>query len=166
MSSVATATSGKTPHVLLALLALAVFVGDQVTKGLVERHIPERSVVQVVPGLFNLINSKNSGAAFGLFSDSPAPWKTPLLVGVSAALLIGLVGMVWKARRLGWLASAGFALIFGGALSNLYDRVRMGRVVDFIDVYYRSYHWATFNVADSAIVIGAGFLIFQVIFSD
>ncbi len=166
MASGPTVTPGRSPRLILALLAIAVFVGDQVTKGLVDRHISERSVISVIPGFLNLINSKNSGAAFGLFSESSAPWKTPLLVGVSAILLITLVGMVWKARRLGWLTSVGFALILGGALSNLCDRVRMGRVVDFIDVYYRAYHWATFNLADSAIVVGASFLIFQVLFSD
>ena len=60
----------------------------------------------------------------------------------------------------------GLALILGGALSNLFDRIRLGRVVDFLDVYYRSYHWPTFNLADSAIVVGAGFLVFQLLFVE
>jgi len=166
MSSIASATSRKTPRILLALLAVAVFAGDQVTKMAVERHISEHTVVTVIPGFFNLIKSANTGAAFGLFDQFSASWKVPVLVGVSSVLLITLVGMIWRARRLGWLSSLGFALILGGALSNLFDRVRVGRVVDFLDVYYRSYHWATFNLADSAIVVGAGFLIFQIIFSD
>jgi signal peptidase II len=74
--------------------------------------------------------------------------------------------MLWRARSVRWLTSVGLALILGGALSNLFDRIRFGQVVDFLDFYYRSYHWAAFNVADSAIVIGAGFLIVQVIFCD
>ena len=143
---------------------MAVFVVDQVTKSLVESHISEHAVVPVIPGFFNLINSKNPGAVFGMFAESASPWRTPLLIGVSAVLLVVLVGMVWKARRLAWISSVGFALIFGGALSNLYDRVRVGRVVDFLDVYYRSYHWPTFNLADSAIVVGAGFLALQLLF--
>ena len=143
-----------------------VFVGDQTTKALVEHYIPEYAVIPVVPGFFNLTHTKNAGAVFGLFSESPATWKTVLLIVVSTALLITVVGIVWRTRRLGWETSLGLALILGGALSNLLDRIRMGRVVDFLDFYVRSYHWASFNVADSAIVVGAGFLILQVLFSD
>jgi signal peptidase II len=71
-----------------------------------------------------------------------------------------------KWRHLRWEAGVGLAMILGGALSNLVDRIRMGRVVDFVDVYFRSYHWPTFNLADSAIVVGAAFLVLQLIFSE
>ena len=74
--------------------------------------------------------------------------------------------MVWKTRRLHWEAGVGLALILGGAVSNLLDRIRLGRVVDFLDVYFRGYHWPAFNVADSAIVVGAAFLIVQVLVAD
>jgi signal peptidase II len=153
-------------RILWGAIAAMVFVGDQVTKALVARHIPEYSVIPVVPGFFNLTHTENAGAVFGLFSDSPATWKTLLLIVASAALLIIVAGIVWRTRHLGWEASLGLALILGGALSNLWDRIRVGRVVDFLDFYIRSYHWASFNLADSAIVVGAGFLILQVIFSD
>ena len=76
------------------------------------------------------------------------------------------MGVVWKTRRLQWEAGVGLSLILGGALSNLVDRIRMGRVVDFLDFYIRSFHWYTFNLADSAIVAGAGFLILQVLFVE
>jgi len=153
-------------RVIYAAIALLVFVGDQSTKAIVESSIPERQVIPVIPGLFNITHVKNEGAAFGLFADSPAPWKTVLLIVISAALLATVVGVVWKTRRLHWEAGVGLSLILGGALSNLVDRIRMGRVVDFLDFYIRSYHWYTFNLADSAIVVGAGFLILQVLFVE
>jgi len=153
-------------RVIYAAIALLVFVGDQATKAIVESSIPERQVVPVIPGFFNLTHVKNEGAAFGLFADSPAPWKTVLLIVISAALLATVVGVVWRTRRLHWEAGVGLSLILGGALSNLVDRIRMGRVVDFLDFYIRSYHWYTFNLADSAIVAGAGFLILQVLFVE
>jgi len=166
MSSVVRARPQKLSWILSALIVGGVAGGDQATKALVERRIPEHAVIPVVPGFFNLIHTTNVGAAFGIFSESPAPWKTMLLIVVSAGLLVAVVAMLWRARSVRWLTSVGLALILGGALSNLFDRIRFGQVVDFLDFYYRSYHWAAFNVADSAIVIGAGFLIVQVIFCD
>ena len=153
-------------RLLAAIIAIVVFISDQMTKAAVESSIPEHSVIPILPGFFSLIHAKNPGAAFGLFSDSPAPWKTAVLIVISGLLLLTVAGIVWRSRRLDWRASVGMALILGGALSNLVDRIRLGRVVDFLDVYYRSYHWPTFNLADSAIVVGAGFLILQVIISS
>ncbi len=144
-------------------IAVIVFVGDQATKTMVERSIPLHAVVPVLPRFFNLTHTENSGAAFGLFSESPSPWKTALLVAVSAALLVAVASIVWRSRRIQWETGVGLSLILGGAFSNLIDRVREGRVVDFIDLYFKSYHWFTFNLADSAIVVGAGFLILQVL---
>lgn len=148
------------------VVAGLVFVGDQLSKSVVERSIPEYTVIPVIPHFFNLTHSKNPGAAFGLFADSPAAWKTALLVVISALLIATVVGVVWKSRRLQWEAGVGLALILGGAISNLIDRIRFGRVVDFLDFYFRSYHWFTFNLADSAIVVGAFFLILQVIIGE
>ena len=153
-------------RILMAVITVAVFVADQKTKALVESRIPDRAVVPVVPGFFNLINTKNSGAVFGLFSDSPVWWKTPLLIVISAALLIAVVILVLRTQNLRWEMSIGLSLILGGALSNLYDRMRAGMVEDFLDFYFRSYHWATFNLADSAIVVGTGFIVVQVLFAD
>ena len=166
MSSTVAAHVKSLSRILSGLIAVVVFVSDQATKAMVESSIPEHSVVPIFPGLFNLTHTRNAGAAFGLFSDSPAPWKTALLVAVSGALLLAVLGIVWRSRHLQWETSVGLALISGGALSNLFDRIRFGRVVDFLDVYFRTYHWWTFNLADSAIVVGAGFLVFQVIFSE
>jgi signal peptidase II len=151
-------------HVLLVVIAALVFVGDRVSKAVVEARIPEQATIPVVPHFFNLIHTRNAGAAFGLFADSPAPWRTFLLIGVSSLLLLMVLVMMWRSRQFRWGTGVALALIMGGALSNLFDRIRQGRVLDFLDVYWRDYHWPTFNLADSAIVVGAGWLVLQVLF--
>ncbi len=151
---------------IITAISVVVFFGDQATKSMVEHSIPEHAVIPILPSCFNLTHIKNAGAAFGLFSDSSSPWKTAILILVSATLLATVITIIWKNRQLEWEAGVGLALVSGGALSNLVDRIRAGRVVDFLDVYFRSYHWPAFNLADSAIVVGAGFLILQVVFSE
>jgi signal peptidase II len=153
-------------RILLCAIAVVVFAADQLSKHLVESRIPERVTVPVVKGFFNLVNTKNTGAVFGMFSESAVWWKTPLLIGISVALLITVVMLVSKTRNLHWSMSVGMALILGGALSNLFDRVRSGQVEDFLDFYFRSYHWYTFNVADSAIVVGTGLIVLQVLLGE
>jgi signal peptidase II len=148
------------------VIAVGVFVGDQVTKALVEASIPEHSTVPIIPHFLNLVHTNNAGAAFGLFSESPSAWKTVLLIVVSSLLLAMVIGIMWRHQQLRWQAGVGLALILGGALSNLFDRIRFGRVVDFVDVYFRAYHWYTFNLADASIVVGAGFLVFQLLFLE
>jgi len=150
----------------MAVIAVAVFGADQATKYLVESRIPEHAVVPVVRGFFNLVNTKNSGAVFGMFSDSAVWWKTPLLIAVSVVLLIAVVTLVTRTPNLRWPTSIGMALILGGALSNLFDRMRWGQVEDFLDFYFHSYHWYTFNLADSAIVVGTGLIVLQVLFGE
>ena len=166
MVPAAATRTGTRARVLYAALALVVIVADQVTKALVARVIPEHGVIPVIPGFLNLTHTKNPGVAFGLFSGSPAPWKTALLVIISAALLAMVIYLVWQSRELHWASGLGLALILGGALSNLADRIRVARVIDFIDAYFRSFHWYTFNLADSAIVVGAVFLVFHQLISD
>ena len=148
----------------MAVITVAVFAADRVTKALVESHVSEGAVVRVIPGFFNIINTKNSGAVFGLFADSPVWWKTPLLIVISIALLAAVVILIVRSQNLHWGTTTGLSLILGGALSNLYDRIRYSMVEDFLDFYLRSYHWATFNLADSAIVVGTGLIVVQVLF--
>ena len=151
---------------LYAALALVVIVADQATKAMVARLIPEHAVIPVIPGFLNLTHTKNPGVAFGLFSGSPSAWKTAVLVMISAALLVIVVHMMRQSRDLHWESGVGLALILGGALSNLADRIRAGRVVDFVDAYFRTFHWWSFNLADGAIVVGAFFLIIHLFMSD
>ncbi len=166
MSEPLTVQARKLSRIISVAIALVVFLGDQVSKSMVESSIPERAVVPIIPHFFNLTHVKNAGAAFGIFSDTPSPLKTAVLIVVSAGLLVAVITFVWRSRHLHWEAGVGLALILGGALSNLVDRIRMARVVDFLDFYFRTYHWYTFNLADSAIVVGAAFLILQVVFLD
>jgi signal peptidase II len=153
------------PRLAYILVAAGAFVADQVTKNMVERRIPPFEVIPVIPHFFNLTLTRNPGAAFGLFADSPAAWKTAFLLLVSALLIAAVAGVVWRSQKLDWQAGVGLSLVLGGAISNLLDRIRFGRVVDFIDLYVRGYHWYTFNLADSAIVLGASFLIYRVLFA-
>lgn len=153
-------------RLIFAAIAVLVFAGDQLTKSLVNQDIPLHSVVPVVPHFFNLVNTRNPGAAFGLFSNSASPWTSVVLIAVSVGLLIVVIGVIWNSRRLQWGAGAGLALIIGGAASNLADRIRYGRVTDFLDFHFRSYHWFTFNLADSAIVAGAFLLVIHLIANE
>jgi signal peptidase II len=148
------------------VIAAGILAGDQITKAVVTHFITARTVISVIPHFFNLIYAENAGAAFSLFSASPAPWKTALLIAVRSVLLAVMIVLIWRSRRMRWAMGIGFSLIMGGALSNLIDCVRHGRVIDFLDVYYRSYHWPTFNLADSAIVVGAGLVVVQMLMSE
>jgi len=150
---------------IYALIVVTIFLGDQATKVLVTKSIPDHAVIPVIPGFFNLLRTENSGIAFSLFSGSSSSWKMFLLIGVSVALLVTVVIVIWRSREINWQSGMGLALILGGAFSNLADRIRYGQVVDFLDFYYRGYHWPTFNLADSAIVVGAGFLLLEFLFS-
>ena len=150
-------------HVGYLLIAVLILAGDQITKSIVQRTIPHDRVIPVIPGFFNLIHAENSGIAFSLFAGASSSWKMVLMIGVSVALLITVVVVAVKSREMNWVTGVGLALVLGGASSNLLDRIRFGQVVDFLDFYYRSYHWATFNVADSAIVAGAGLLLLEIL---
>lgn len=154
-----------THRIIYALIVALVFAGDQISKRIVQSSIAHGAVITVIPGFFNLIHTENSGIAFSLFAGSSSWWKLVLLIAVSLALLVTVVVVVMKSRQMNWQTGAGLALIVGGASSNLLDRIRFGEVVDFLDVYYRSYHWPTFNVADSAIVVGAGLLLLEILIS-
>lgn len=152
---------GRVTQFLYWALAAVVFASDQITKRWVEEAFPLHTMHPVVRGLFNLTHVRNTGSAFSLFSDASGPWKTFLLIGVSSLLLIGVIWWLWMSRTQPhrWGLGLGLSLLLGGAAGNLVDRIRFGYVVDFLDVHIRHYHWPTFNVADSAITVGAVFLI-------
>lgn len=137
----------------LWISALVIFA-DQVTKQLVIKHLAWFEVQPLLPHL-NLVHMRNTGAAFSMLSSLP-PWVFALIgVAVSSAIVI------WLRRnpRGQSILAAALALVLGGALGNVIDRVRLGYVTDFIDFYWGTWHFAAFNVADAAISIGAGLLI-------
>lgn len=147
------------------LIALVVVAGDQITKHIVSASVPRGTIIPVISGFFNIIHTQNSGIAFSLFAGASSSWKMALVITISVALLVTVVIVALKSREMRWETGVALALIVGGASSNLLDRIRFGHVVDFLDFYYRSYHWPTFNVADSAIVVGSGLLILEILLS-
>jgi signal peptidase II len=154
-------TSARTIHFLIALL---VVVLDRWTKRLVAARIPMYSHIQIIPRIFRLTHTENTGAAFSLFADSPSHWKTAMLIGFSVVAMLVVSVLLWRQAHALTLTGLALALILGGAMGNLWDRVVRGRVVDFLLVYYKQYQWPVFNLADSAIVVGACLLVIEILF--
>jgi len=145
------------------LIAVGVLALDRFTKRLVAKDIPLHDSIPVIKHVFYITHVENRGAAFGLFNDSPAPWKIALLVAFSIVALVIVSALLWRSQAM-TATAVGLSLILGGAVGNLWDRVLNGRVVDFLLVYIGSYQWPAFNVADSAIVVGAGLLVYEILF--
>ncbi|MGH9505739.1 MAG: signal peptidase II [Terriglobales bacterium] len=146
------------------VIALVVFCLDQITKGIIQR-MPERVSITVIPHFFYLVHVENAGAAFGLFQASPSPFKSVFLIGFSVLALVVVFILLWRhsqTARTGWA----LALIFGGACGNLFDRVLRGSVVDFLLFNLGRYEWPAFNIADSAICIGAALLVWEILRSQ
>lgn len=143
------------------LIALAVLILDRFTKFLVVRYIALEDTISIIPGLFRLTHLENTGAAFSLFAESSSPFRTTLLVTVSVAALIIVAFLLWMRRRTFNSTTLALSLIMGGALGNLWDRLTEGKVTDFLDFYIGTHHWPPFNVADSAIVVGALLLLWR-----
>ncbi|HYL96342.1 MAG TPA: signal peptidase II [Terriglobales bacterium] len=147
------------------LIAALVVVFDRLAKWIVDKNIALHESVAVVPGFFHLTHVENRGAAFGLFAESPSEWKIAVLVLFSLVALVVVSALLWKNSHAMTTTGVGLALILGGALGNLWDRLVSGQVVDFLDFYVRNYHWPAFNLADSAIVVGALLLVSEILFS-
>lgn len=132
---------------------------DRITKIVVERDLALYETHTVIPGFFNLVHTRNQGAAFGLFAESPSAWRTALLVVVTGAVLGAvavLLARIVAGKTSGGAASRwGLSLVLGGALGNFYDRLTQGMVTDFLEFYAGSFVWPAFNVADAAITVGA-----------
>lgn len=150
-------------RLLILPLAGAITIADQVTKLAVDRFVPAHATIPVVSGLLNLTHVRNTGAAFGLLNAAEFPFKPVVMVVVAALALGAITFYALSTPARSPAAYTGFALILGGACGNLIDRVRAGYVIDFIDVYWREYHFWAFNVADAAITVGAALLIFDML---
>jgi signal peptidase II len=135
-------------------LAGAIVVLDQLTKMLVRLYVPLHSSRTIVPGLLDLTHVQNSGAAFGILNAADFPYKAAVIALIATAALVSIAIFAAGLSPHQRLARFGLALILGGAAGNLVDRVTAGYVVDFVDVYWRQYHFWAFNVADSAITVG------------
>ena len=145
----------------LALSGLVV-AADRASKLWIESNVDGWRVIHVIPGLFQIVHTRNTGIAFGMFQGAEGE-SSPLLVGFSL-LVMGFIGYIlWGAIKPGstehWTSRFGLGLVMGGAAGNMHDRLRWGSVTDFLDFYLGSSHFPVFNVADSAITVGAGLLI-------
>ena len=144
-------------------IAAAIVALDQATKALVRSRFELHETVEIIPGLFNLTRVHNYGAAFGLMNAADFPFKTVILSIVAAVALLALTVYASTLPAEQFMARVGLALIAGGAAGNLIDRLSAGFVVDFVDVYWRDWHFWAFNVADAAITVGVAFMILDLL---
>ena len=144
-------------------LSAVVVILDLISKWLITSRLALHQSVEVIPDFFNIIHIRNTGAAFGILSNTALPYRTFffVIITVIAMALILLFLRNLKSEQTGWVV--GLGLVFGGAWGNLIDRIRLGAVIDFIDIYVNRFHWPAFNVADSAVSIGALYLLLQII---
>jgi signal peptidase II len=147
------------------LIAVFVVLLDRMTKLAVARNISLHDNIQIIPDFFRITHVENRGAAFGLFADSPSEWKIAMLVLFSMVALVIVSTLLWRNSHSMNTTGIGLSLILGGVVGNLWDRLLSGRVVDFLLFYVGEYQWPAFNVADSAIVVGAGLLVIEILFA-
>jgi signal peptidase II len=141
--------------IFLALIACLILIADQVTKFLVVSRIPLHGAIQLIPNMADLVHARNPGAAFGMMAGSAWEFRSLFFVLVSVVALIIIGAVVAFSRDLDSYLLLAYSLFFGGALGNLVDRLRFGEVIDFLDLHWGDFHWPAFNVADSALSIGA-----------
>jgi signal peptidase II len=147
----------------LLLIAAVVILLDRLSKLWVDKHVPRGHWINVITGVFRISHVFNTGAAFSLFANSISPVIVrDVLIGFSIAAIVVVLVMIWYTGRAFSLTGVALALILGGAIGNLYDRIAYRYVVDFLEVTIVHYHWPDFNVADSCIVIGACLLLLEI----
>ena len=144
-------------------VAAAVVALDQVAKALVDRYMDLHESHTLVEGLARLTYVQNRGAAFGILSDADLPYQSLLFSLISILALGAIAVYAWKLPITSRLPQMALALIMGGAVGNLIDRMRLGYVIDYVDVYWGRHHWPAFNVADSAISIGVALLVLDIL---
>jgi signal peptidase II len=137
------------------LIAACVFLLDRLTKLAIEARVSMWETIVLIPGVLNIVYTRNRGAAFGIFANAPDGWREFFLIGVSVAVMGMIVWMIVHSRGAAARTLTALGLVLGGAAGNLYDRAVSGSVTDFIQVFLGAYEWPSFNVADSAITAGA-----------
>lgn len=140
------------------VIIAAVVLFDRITKIYIRTHFNEVDIVPVIRGIFNIVHTENPGAAFGFLAGFDPRWRMALLLAIPVIVMAIIAPLLFRARTIE-LVRTGLALIFGGALGNFWDRVTRGTVTDFIQVFIGSYEFPSFNVADSAITVGAALLL-------
>ena len=151
---------GRFPYLLLVAATLVL---DRWTKVLIQKRFDLNESISVIDGFFNITYVRNTGVAFGIFDPMSLPAKSVLLSVFTVFAAVVVITYSVRSPVRNRLLQIALALILGGALGNLYDRVAYGYVVDFLEFYARAYHWPSFNVADSAISIGVALLALEII---
>jgi signal peptidase II len=146
----------KIKYLILLVTAPIILVADQLTKLYIDRTMKLYQSIPVIDGLFSITYLRNKGAAFSFLSD--ASWRLPFFLLATVIAVIAIITAYCKLKDEQRFAAFSLALILSGAVGNLIDRVRMGEVIDFLDVYWKTHHWPAFNVADSAICVGVAML--------
>lgn len=144
-------------------IALAVLALDQMSKELVRELLPLHGSVTLIPGLLSFTHVRNTGAAFGMLNAVDIPFKPAVMTAIALVALVAIAAYAWRTTSHEPASQIGLVLILTGAVGNLIDRISAGHVVDFVDVYWRTYHFWAFNVADSAITVGAALLILDML---
>ena len=148
----------------LAVISGLVIIIDQITKILIFKNLPLYHSVTIIPGFFNITHIHNPGGAFGFMAHQDSSLRNFLFILLASVAVCIIFYFYKNTNRTHPFLASGFALILGGAIGNLIDRIRFGKVVDFLDFYVRNYHWPAFNVADSAITVGVTIFIFHLLF--
>ncbi len=136
---------------------------DQMTKYLLVNAIPLNAGIPVIPGLFNLVHVHNTGGAFSIFAGPGYPWRQHVLIGLTVVVVAAIAYAYGKTGKKDNWTRIAYVCITGGAIGNLIDRIRLGEVIDFLDVYVGKWRWPAFNVADAAISTGAVMLLISLI---
>ena len=145
-------------------LVLPLYLADQFTKWLVCQNVEVGTGFTVIPGFFDIIHMRNTGAAFGILRDIPEPVRTYFFLGITIVALVAIFTIFSRIRERSWLFKAVLSLIIAGALGNLTDRFLFGEVVDFLSFYIGRFRWPTFNLADTYISLGMAGLLITVLF--
>jgi signal peptidase II len=155
-------------RVFAFIIALIIVVADHITKVMIQHSMNSFDIIPVIPGLLRLVHTENPGAAFGVLADGNPILRKVVLIGVSSVVLCFVISALWS-RNSSYATRPtrfGLGLILGGAVGNLYDRIAHGTVTDFIEVFHGSWSFPAFNVADSAISIGATLILFEMLWSS
>ena len=152
-------------RVLPFAAAILVFVLDRITKNLIKADLSLWDSHTIIPGLFNIVHTENPGMAFGMLANLVSPWRNLILIGFSLLVLAIISAVLLRMGGTDPLVRMGLALVMGGALGNLFDRIVHGTVTDFVELHVGDHYFPAFNVADSAITVGACLLLLDMWYS-
>jgi signal peptidase II len=146
-------------------LALLIVVADRMTKLYIQESLHPFDIIPVIPGLLQIVHVENPGAAFGVLAEGSSFLRSIILIGISSLVMCFVAGALWmgSVANASLLHVLGLGSILGGAVGNLYDRIAYGTVTDFIEVFHQSWSFPAFNVADSAITLGAALLFIDIV---